>query len=117
MQVIEILREGKNKVGPGQSILGISAVDGVASKSRRIAEVFQATLAIPAGPVDASDPGNSDARTHRNLRRRAVDDLTHDLMTGDQFPAQGRKFAFNDMQISSADAAGPHSQEHLPSGD
>ncbi len=72
-------------------------------------------LAIPAGPVDASDPGNSDARAQGNFRRLAVDDLPYDLMTGNQLSAKGRKFAFDDMQIGSANAAGSHLQEHLPS--
>jgi hypothetical protein len=70
--------------------------------------------AIPASPVDAADPGNADAGAQGDFWRRAFDDLTYDLMTRNQGLVKLRKFAFDDMQIGSADAAGPHPQKHLP---
>jgi hypothetical protein len=84
MQGIQGLRERENKVSPSQCILGISTINRVARKSGRIAEVLQVVLAIPASPVNATNPGDSNPRPQRKIRGRALDDLTYDLMARNQ---------------------------------
>ena len=105
---------GNTKSDAGQRIFCISAIHGIAGKGGRIAQVFKTVLAIPALPVNPADPGNSNASAQRKVRRAACGDLAHDLVTGNQSLAKRWEFAFDDVQIGPADAAGPHSQKDLP---
>ena len=70
-------------------------------------------LAVPARAVDAADPGDTDACTDWKFGRRAVDHIADDLMTGDDVVEARRKFAFGDVQIGAADAAGTDLQKHV----
>jgi len=114
MQIIQRVGKGKYKVGPGKCILGISTVYGVAGEGGRIAQVFQAVLTIPALPINAANPGNTNAGAQRKAGRSAFDDFTNDLMTRNQFFTELWKLAFRDVQIGPADTTGAHSQENLP---
>jgi hypothetical protein len=108
VQIIQRIGQAKNKVGAGECILGVSAVDCVAGKSSRVTEVFKAVLAIPALPISPTNPGNPDAGAQRQARRSAFDDLTDDLMARNQFFTELWKLAFHDMQIGTADTACAH---------
>src|ERR1700720_918468 len=114
MQIIQRVGKRKYKVGPGTCILGISTVYGVAGEGGRIAQVFQAVLTIPALPVGAAYPGDSNPGAQRQIRRSAFDDFTNDLVTRNQFFTESWKLAFCDVQVGPADATGVHSQENLP---
>src|SRR5713226_5326779 len=85
VQIIQCGGKGKDKIRPGECILGISAVDGVAGESSRITEIFKAVLAIPALPINAANPGNPNAGAQRKTGRSALDDFTNDLVTRNQF--------------------------------
>ena len=71
-------------------------------------------LTVPAGAVNPANPGNSDSSTSGKTWRTSFDDLTHNLMTGNKpFPKRW-EFAFDDVQVRPADAAGAHPQQNLP---
>jgi hypothetical protein len=81
MQIIQSCGKREYEVSTRDCIFSISSVNGVAGEGRGVAKVFKTVPAIPALPIDATDPGNSNARTQGKLRRLSLDDLTHDLMT------------------------------------
>jgi hypothetical protein len=108
VQIIQPIGKGKDKIGTGECILGVSAVHGIAGKSSRIAQVLKVVLAIPALPISPANPGNSDAGARRQAGRSAFDDLTNDLMTRNQFFTEFWKLAFHDVQIGTADTACAH---------
>src|ERR1700722_13921647 len=114
MQIIQRLRKRENDVSPRRRVFSISAIHGVTRKSCRVAEVFKAMTAIPAGPIDASNPGNANARAFWELRRGSFYDLTHNLMARNKFFAKQRQFTLHDMQVGPADATGTHPQNYLP---
>src|SRR5580704_6359947 len=59
VQIVQLRRQRKYEVCPGRRVLGVTSVDGVPGESRRVAEIFIASPAIPARSVGASDPGNA----------------------------------------------------------
>src|SRR5581483_500095 len=82
VQVIEGGRQRKAKILSGGGVFGIAAIDSIASEGWRIAEIFQTATAIPAGPVNAPDPGDANPRTHGKAPAPAIHHVGHDLMPG-----------------------------------
>ena|ERR1700693_1606708 len=113
VQVVQLGRKLEDKVAARRGVLRVAAVDGVSGKDRRIAKIFESAAAVRAGSIDAADPGNTDASADRQLGRRAIDDVAHDLVAGDQRLFAWRQFAFQDVQICTADAAGAHPEQDL----
>jgi hypothetical protein len=117
VEVIEFVRKLIDKVLAGYCVLGVATVDGVSGKDRRIAQVFEPATAIEAISVDSSNPGDTDASSLRQLAGRALDDLSYDLMTGDQRLLAERQVSFGDVEIGSADAAGTNPEKNLARGE
>ncbi len=105
MQVIECGWQGKDEVRPRDGILRVTAGHRIPGVCRSIAEVFQSSLAIRAGSVDAPDPGDPDTASGREFRRRTFYDFADDLMARNDSVALWTQFSFNDVQIGSTDAA------------
>src|SRR5579871_1025393 len=82
MKIVERCRQRKYKIRARQCVLGVAAVYRVPGESRIVTQVLLTMLAIPATTVDAANPRNPDARTGRQLRRRAVHNFAHDLVPG-----------------------------------
>src|SRR5215469_4536730 len=61
VEIIELSGNRKAEIGPGERVLGITAVDGVAGECRRITQVLHFAAAVGAGAVGAADPGDTDA--------------------------------------------------------
>src|SRR5271166_1613548 len=108
MQIVERLGKGKYEINTGGGIFGIASVHGVSSEGGGIAKVFHAMPAIPAVPVNAADPGNTNACPNRKLRGGPLDDVAHNLMTRNYSLAARWELALNNVQIGSADAAGAY---------
>ncbi len=105
-------KPNKPTLSPGRE-LRVPSVYGIASKGGRIAKIFVVIFAIPARGVGASDPGDADPCSQSEVRGRSLDNLTHDLMTGNQTLPQWRKLAFDNVEVGPANTAGPHAQQHL----
>jgi hypothetical protein len=69
-------------------------------------------LAIPAGSIDATDPGNPNACTGGKFRRSSIHDFADNLVSWNNALMERRQFAFHDMQIGAANATGAHAQQH-----
>jgi hypothetical protein len=80
VQIVHCLRKRKDKVGTGRGIFRVTAVDCITGKSWRIAEIFQSVIAVPAGAVDTTTPGNSNPGSLWQLCR-FPDNFAHDLVT------------------------------------
>jgi hypothetical protein len=71
-------------------------------------------MAVPATAIDATHPGNTDARSHWQLLGRSFDYFSHDLMAGNKaWPKRG-KISLDDVQVSPTDSAGGDAQHHMP---
>jgi hypothetical protein len=69
-----------------------------------IAQVLHVVATEPAIAVDPTHPGNANARSNGQFRGCALYHLADDLMTGDDARLNGRKIAFDDVEIGAADA-------------
>src|SRR5262249_17494710 len=60
--------------------------------------------------------GDANTRAHWKIRRGSAGDFAHDLVTGDQRVPALREFAFDDMEVGAADAAGADANEDVARG-
>jgi hypothetical protein len=110
VEVVQGVRKGIDEAGAGESVFGVASVDRIAGKRRSVAQIFKAFRAIGARSIDASQPGNPDSRANRQF---PFHHLADDLMSRDQRTAQGREFAFGDVQVGAADSARANAQQHV----
>jgi len=113
VQVVQFRGQFKNKVAARRGILRIAAIDGVSGEDRRIAEIFESTAAVRAISIDPANPGNTHARTERQLGRSALHNVPDDLVARNERVLARRQFAFHDVQIRTADAASAHPKQNL----
>ena len=114
MQVIERARERENEIGSRERVFGIAAIDGVSGECGGIAEILETTAAIGADAVDTAQPRNAHARRQFEICGAAIGNFADNLMSGDDIRQARRQFAFDNVQIRSADAAGAYSKKHVP---
>jgi hypothetical protein len=69
--------------------------------------------AVPAIPIDATDPGDSGTASQRQLGCRSGGNLAHDLVARNQLRSHRRQISFGNMKVSAANSAGQHSQQHV----
>ena len=105
MQVVERRRKREHKIGPGKRIFGVAAVHGVAGEDGSIAEVLHTLAAVPADSIDTANPRDANARSSRKVCVDAFQDVADDLMAGNQTFAAGRKFAFHNVKVGTANSA------------
>src|SRR5271154_4451026 len=98
MNVVQTRRQRKDEVCPRKDILGVAAIHCVARKSRLIAEIFHSVMAVPAITIYTAHPRNSNTGSERQLRSRALDDFSHDLMTRNELRSKRWEIPFNDVQ-------------------
>lgn len=113
MEVVEFRGKLKNKVAARLGILGVTSVDGVSRKDPGVAKIFELAAAVGANPVYAADPGNSDAGAERQVGRSTADNVSDDLVTGDEGLLLQGQIAFDDMQVGAAYAASANAQQNL----
>jgi hypothetical protein len=115
MERVECGGDGKYEIGAREGVFGVASVDGVASESGGVAEVFLAAKAVGAGAVGSAEPGDADAGsgwclvgqecpTHTGVA--GFDYLADDLVAGGDSRVKRREFAFGDVEIGAADSAG-----------
>ena len=85
MKIVKFGRKPKHKIVPRRGILGIAAINGVSSKDRRVAEIFQAAATVGTISIDAANPGDADARAERQLRSSSLDDIPDNLVSWDEW--------------------------------
>jgi hypothetical protein len=108
MKVVEFWRQRKHKVSARQSVLRITPRHGVTGECRPIAQVFHLVAAVPARSVGSTDPRNAHPGSEWKIGGSSIDNLTDDLVARDKVLPLRCEFAFHDMQIRAADAAGAH---------
>jgi len=137
MEIVQLRRNRKTKVGTGERVFGIASVHGIAGKRREVAQVFHIAATVGAGAVDAAEPGNTDAATFRyvagqilissrraafSLDRQAAcptrsnlsgNDFADDLVSRDDARIARRQFTLYDVQVGAADAASEDTQQNV----
>jgi hypothetical protein len=113
MQLIERRRKREDEIGSSQGILRVSAGHGVPGKSWGVTKIFQVALTVPAAPVGASKPRDTNARTERKAGGGTFRDFAHNLVTGDHLGQFWWQLAFHDVQVGAANPTGSHSQQDL----
>lgn len=113
MQVIERLGQRKDEIGTSNSTFRIAAAYGVSGESWGIAQILEAMLAIPTAAVGATDPGDADTHSKREIRATAIDDFADDLMTGNNVLMANGQFTFDNVEIGATDSAGTNPQKHM----
>jgi hypothetical protein len=96
-------------------ILGVSAVDLVAGKPCRLAQVLSSRSAESALAARPSHPRHADPASRLDPGRPRLDleNLAHYLVSGDQRQLRIREISVHDVEIGSANPAGPHPQQDL----
>jgi len=61
--------------------------------------------AIPAITIHAAHPGNTDTRSQRQFRGRALDHFAHDLMARNELRPKRGQICFHDVQIGTTHSA------------
>src|SRR5215471_612783 len=113
MQIVERLRKRKHKVAAGECIFPISTSDGVAGEGRRVAKILKTFLTIRTGAICAAKPRHAHSRAQRNIWRTTLNNLSYDLMAGNDPHLLRRQLSFDDMKIGAAHATGAHAQQHV----
>ena len=113
VQVIEFGWERINKVAACRGILGITAIDGVASEDGRVAKIFEPAAAVRASSVYSAHPGNTNARAKRQFGCTAFYNIAHNLVAGDKWLLSWRQFSLCDVEIGAADPAGSNPKQNL----
>src|SRR5258708_24036534 len=85
----------------------------VSGERGRVAEIFKALAAIPAGSIHTADPGDADASAAGQVGRALVHDFADDLMAGNDFRAELGQFAFHNVQVGAADTAGEDAKDNM----
>src|SRR5215475_6447577 len=114
-EVAQGLGQRKNEIPPGHRKLSIAAIDGVAGKRRRIAKILEPSPAIGTSSIDSAHPGDPHAALQRKIGAGSSHDFADNLVTGNHSIAAHGQLTLDDVQIGSADSAGPHPQEHFAS--
>jgi hypothetical protein len=70
--------------------------------------------AIWTSSINATHPGNADACANRKIRRPALHNVADDLMPRNERRAQGRQFAFDDVEVGPADTTSANVEQNLP---
>ena len=65
MEIVELRRNRKTKVGAGECVFRIASIHGVAGEGGEVAQVFHIATAVSAGAVGPAEPGNTDAGAER----------------------------------------------------
>lgn len=84
MKIIESCWEREYEIAARDGEFRVAAVDGVARESGRVAKVLVTPAAVPAFPIGAANPRDTNANADWKLRHRSACDLTHDLVTRNQ---------------------------------
>jgi hypothetical protein len=113
VQIVERGRQRVYKIGAGQGVFRVTSSNGISRKRWRIAEILEAAPAILTRAIRPAEPGNSDPRILRNIFRTAEYNRADNLMTGNHPRLFRRQFAFDDVEVGTADAARAHSQKNL----
>jgi hypothetical protein len=117
MDIIQSGRQGINEVPSHCHEFSVAAVHRISRERRLVAQILHFVTTEPAIAVDAAHPGNADARSDRQVRGRALDDFSDDLMTRGKPRPQRRQIPFDDMQVGATNSASQHSQQHMPGFD
>ena len=113
VEIIEFGWKRKYEIGARQRILRIAAIDGIAGKSRRIAEILVALAAVPARSVGSAEPGDTHTGSERQLWSCAFHNVADNLVPGNNLTQPRRKFAFDDVEVGPAHAAGANFQQNV----
>ena len=116
--IIVMLGQMKTESCISDGEFGVTAVDGVAGKTRAIAEVFPIGSAISAFAIGPTKPWNANAMADMEFRICSLTDLFHaanNLMARNQRQLRVRQFAIDYVKVSAANSAGTHAHEQLPS--
>ena len=107
-------REAVPRVRHG--VLRVAPVHLIAGEPRTVAEVLPAGPAVAARPAGPRQPGHTHPVPRGEPVRAgaALRDLAHDLVPRDERQLRVRELTVDHVEIGSADAAGPHAQQHLP---
>jgi hypothetical protein len=109
VQVIQPLWQREDKIFPGQHVLSVASIYGVAGEYRRIAKIFPVVLTVPTSSIDSAKPTNTDACSPRQ-GSVSFNDVAYDLVSRNQIGDSLGKFAFDYVQVRPTNAAGMHSQ-------
>jgi hypothetical protein len=85
VQIVERRGQREDKVRPSDRELSVPSVYAIARKGRRIAKILKVFSAVPAIAVGPPDPGDAHSGSKKEFGRRSLDNLSHDLMTRNQF--------------------------------
>ena len=114
VEIVEPVVERVHEVAARDHGRRVAAVDVVARERRCVAEILATLATEPAGAVRAAEPRDADARTDRDVAlARRLDHRADDLMARHDLRVPRREFAFDDVQIGAAHAAGMHLDAHL----
>jgi hypothetical protein len=69
--------------------------------------------AIPAAFINAAEPRNANASPSSKIGRAGVGNFSDDLVSGNDFIAMWRQFAFHNVQVRSTDATGAYMKENM----
>jgi hypothetical protein len=70
-------------------------------------------MAIRAIAIDATHPGNADTRSQWQLRGRAIDYFSHDLMARSKPRTKRRKVSFDDVKVRATNSASDDPQQDM----
>jgi hypothetical protein len=96
----------ESRIGDGE--LGITAINGIASKARSIAQIFTVRSTINAFTIGPAKPRNANTVANFKFRIYVFANLFHianDLVTWYERQFWIRQFAINHMKIGSAHRA------------
>jgi len=113
VNVVEACGQWKGEVRARENILGIASVYRVSSKRWPVTQIFHSVTAVPAISVDAAHPGDPDPRSQRQLRGRAFDYLSYDLVAGNEPWLNRRQISLNNVQVGTTDPAGNYPKQHI----
>jgi hypothetical protein len=113
VQIIQFEREGIDKIAARGRVFCITAIDGISGEDWRVAKILESAAAIGTIAIDTAHPGNTDARSERQLSGRSVHNITHDLVAWNELPLARRQLAFSDVQVGAADSAGSNPKKKL----
>jgi hypothetical protein len=114
LHIIDARRKRNGEVRPDEDVLGIPAIDRIAGKSRRLAQVLHLVPTEPAIAIDSTHPAHADATCERKTLGCPVDYFTHDLVSWYELRHQSWQISLYDMEVSSTDSARNYTQEHVP---
>ena len=117
MTVVARFGQRKHETGIRDDMGRIAAVARISGELRAITQVFLTPATIWADTTGVAEPRNAHAHSNHQVVDRVSDriDPSNNFVAGDQRQPGLWKFAVNDMQIGSADAARCDAHPHFPS--